>query len=58
MRMIAAAAAEQGVNQQEYFPHQAGHFTQDSNMGADTDAEQLHLDRQMAKQKAIPRLQS
>jgi len=45
MRMIAAAAAEED-------PHQAGHFTQESDLGADTDfAEQLHLDRQMAKAK-------
>lgn len=45
MRLIAAMAAQED-------PHQAGHFTQESDLGADTDfAEQLHLDRQMAKAK-------
>ncbi len=45
MRMIAAAAAEED-------PHQAGYFTQESDLGTDTDfAEQLLLNRQMAKAK-------
>ena len=58
MAMITAAAEERGAHQQSYYPYQAGHFTQDSDMGGDTDfAEQLleqRLNRSFDVQKATP----
>jgi len=54
MRMIAAAAEERGVHQQRdrdggvgYYPYQAGFFTQDSDMGADTDFAERLLEERM-----------